>query len=97
MSYDKVTKAVNRLNAFRITNRQKGIYLMYNDTKWLSDSRVGKFSKNKSMYCGCPRCRAWAKEGKAFRLQYQLEKAGMVKYDGWEDYCKPIAGEEEWV
>lgn len=79
MSYDKLTKAENRFQDYRVTEKQKGIYLLYNDHKWLTERRVGGFRKSKSMNCSCDTCRRWGKEEKRYRLVLQLRKAGMFK------------------
>lgn len=81
MSYDKLTKAVNRTQAQRVTRNQKAIFMLYNEAHWLSDRMVGGFSKGKAMNCSCRICRRWDLEGKRDRFNYQLRKAGMEKYD----------------
>lgn len=79
MSYDKVTKAVNRAHDNRVTRNQAAIYLLYNEPRWLSVSRVGQLRKVKAMNCSCKTCRGWDREGKRHHLEFQLRKAGMSK------------------
>lgn len=81
MSYDKTTKAVNRLQAHRVTAKQKSIFLMHNDQKWLTPKMIGKMSKGKAMGCSCRICRGWDMNAKRDRLQLQLRKAGMERHD----------------
>lgn len=92
MSYDKVTKAVNRAHDHRVVRNQTAIYLLYNDACWLSDSRVGQLRKVKAMNCSCGTCRNWAQEARRSRLKLQLRKAGMTKE--WSDERPDIITDE---
>lgn len=97
MSYDKVTKAVNRAHDNRVMRNQSAIYLLYNDAHWLSDNRIGQLRKVKAMNCSCGTCRNWALEARRARLKLQLRKAGMSKetiIDERPDIC---TREEDWI
>lgn len=79
MSYDKVTKSVNRFHDRRVIRNQSAIYLLYNESHWLTERRIGQLRKAKAMNCSCGTCRGWAKEGKRYHSELQLRKAGMTK------------------
>lgn len=95
MSYDKVTKAINRTHDARVIQKQSTIFLFYNKHKWLSIQKVGSFRKRKAMNCSCRICRGWDKDGKQFRYGYQLMKAGVDQMMNIQ--AVDVQREEEWI
>jgi hypothetical protein len=94
MSFDKVTRRVNRVQANRVIRNQTAIWSLYNEQRWLESQKPRSFSKGKAMNCSCRICRGWDKDGRRHRYNYQLEKAGMHKYDERPDI---ITQEEDWI
>jgi len=81
MSYDKVSRRVNRVESARVIRNQTAIYLLYNESKWLKAQKPHSFAKGKAMNCSCGTCRGWGRVARQDRFNLQLEKSGMAKYD----------------
>lgn len=81
MSADKQSRALNRFNAYRVTQNQLGIWRLYNSDEFLVQQKVPGFRKRKAMNCSCRTCRGWAQDAKRFRYNWQLEKQGMHEKD----------------
>lgn len=77
MPADKQSRALNRYNAYRVTQNQLGIWRLYNSDEFLVQQKVPGFRKRKAMNCSCRTCRGWAQDAKQFRFNWQLEKQGM--------------------
>lgn len=94
MSYDKVSRSLNRHLA-RITVKQQVAIIKVNSVLCGFDPKtLGKFRKGKAMNCSCNRCRAWDRVGKRDRYKFELERSGMDKFDERPDIIKR---EEDWI
>lgn len=81
MSYDKVSRQINRAHTIRVVRNQTAIWSLYNGPEWLAIQKPHSFGKRKAMNCSCRICREWSRNGREARFKYQLEKAGMTKFD----------------